>query len=107
MVVRRGDIWRVAVGPSGGKSVRKSIPCVVVSPPEFHDFLRSVIVVPLASSGKPAPYRIPMRFEGKVGLILLDRIRTLDKSRLVARLGAISPVTMRASLAGLQQAFAL
>jgi mRNA interferase MazF len=78
----------------------------VVSPPELHDFLRTVIVVPIATSGKAAPFRIAMRFDGKAALILLDQVRTLNKSRLVSRLGAVSPATLRASLAALQQSFA-
>ncbi len=102
MVVKRGDIWR-ALGPAG----KRSAPCVVVSPPELHDFLRTVIVLPMATSGKPAPFRIAMRFDGKAGLILVDQVRALEKSRLIARLGAVSPATLRASLAVLQQAFAL
>ena len=107
MVVKRGDIWRVVLGATAGRRTGKSLPCVVVSPPELHDFLRTVIVVPMATSGKPAPFRIAMRFGGKAGLILVDQVRTLDKSRLVARIGAISPSTLRASLAVLQQSFAM
>ncbi len=103
MVVKRGDVWRVASGPVG----KKSVPCVVVSPPELHDFLHTVIVVPIATSGKPAPFRIAMRFDGRAGLILVDQVRALDKSRLVTRLGTVSPATLRTSLAALQQAFAL
>jgi mRNA interferase MazF len=106
MVVKRGDIWRVALGPAAGRRTGKSLPCVVVSPPELHDSLVTVIVVPMATSGKRAPFRVAMRFQGKAGVILLDQIRTLDKSRLVARLGAVSPATLRASLAILQQSFA-
>jgi mRNA interferase MazF len=107
MIVKRGDIWRVALGPAAGKRMGKSLPCVVVSPPELHDFLRTVIVVPMATSGKPAPFRIAMRFDGKAALILLDQVRAMDKSRLVSRLGAVSPATLRASLAILQQSFAM
>ena len=103
MVVKRGDIWRVTLGPVGRRSTR----CVVVSPPELHDFLRTVIVVPIATSANPAPFRIAMRFEGKTGLILVDQVLALQKSRLVARLGAVSPATLRASLAALQQSFAV
>jgi len=107
MVVKRGDIWRVVLGTVAGRRTGKSLPCVVVSPPELHDFLNTIIVVPMATSGKAVPFRIAMRFQGKAVLILLDQVRTLDKSRLVARLGAVSPSTLRASLAILQQSFAM
>jgi mRNA interferase MazF len=106
MDVKRGDVWRVALGPITGRSTGKTLPCVVVSPPELHDFLRTVVVVPIVASGLSAPFRIAMRFHGKAGVIFLDQVRTLDKSRLVARLGAVSPATLRASLAILQQSFA-
>lgn len=106
MVVKRGDVWRVALGPAAGKRPYDAPACVVFSPPEMHDFLRTVIVAPLTRSGQPAPFRIALRFGGEAGLILLDQIRALDRSRLVARLGAINPATLRASLGALQRVFA-
>lgn len=106
MVVRRGDIWRAAIEPAVDRDSRKTRPCVVVSPPELNDFLPTVIVAPMTKSGKPAPFRLALRFDGHAGLILLDQVRTVDKSRLVARLGAVSPATLHASLATLQQTFA-
>ena len=79
---------------------------VVLSPPEMHDYLRIVTVGPMTTGSKPAPYRIPIRLSGKNGLILLDQIRTLDKIRLVKRVGAVGPVTLLAVLSALQQIFA-
>jgi mRNA interferase MazF len=72
----------------------------------MHDYLRTVIVAPMTSAGRPAPYRIPLRFSGKKGLILVDQIRSLDKTRLVKRVGTVSSVTLRATLYALQQTFA-
>ena len=106
MVVGRGEVWLAALDPTIGSEIRKTRPCVVVSPPEMHDYLRTVIVAPMTTGSQPAPYRIPLRFGGKNGLVLLDQIRTLDKSRLIKKAGVVSPVTLRATLAVLQQMFA-
>ena len=106
MVVVRGEVWLAALDPTIGSEIRKTRPCVVVSPPEMHDYLRTVIVAPMTTGSKPAPYRIPLKFSGKNGLVLLDQLRTLDKHRLVKKAGAVSPVTLRATLAALQLMFA-
>ncbi len=106
MVIVRGEVWLTALDPTVGNEIRKTRPCVVVSPPELHDYLRTVIVAPMTTAGKPAPYRVPLRFGGKSGLILLDQIRTLDKRRLVKRAGAVSSSTLAATLLVLQQVFA-
>ena len=106
MVVARGEVWLVALDSTMGSEICKTRPCVVVSPPEMHDYLRTVIVAPMTTAGRPAPYRISLRFSGKNGLVLLDQIRSLDKARLVKRVGMVSPVTLRATLAALQQTFA-
>lgn len=105
-MVKRGDIWLVALDPTVGSEIRKSRPCVVVSPPEMHDYLRTVIVAPMTTGSRPAPFRVHLRFQGKSGLILLDQIRTLDKSRLVKRLGSTSATTLAAVLQTLQDVFA-
>ena len=89
-----------------GSEIRKSRPCVIVSPPELHDYLRKVIVAPMTTGSRPAPYRIPLRFGGKSGLIFLDQIRTLDKARLVKRMGAVGSATLRTTLSTLQHVFA-
>ncbi len=88
-----------------GSEIQKTRPCLIVSPAEMHDYLRTVTVAPLTTGSRPAPYRIPVEFEGKVGLILLDQIRTLDKQRLVHRLGTVAPRTLSLTLAGLREAF--
>lgn len=104
--MKRGDIWLVALDPTVGSEIRKSRPCLVVSPPEMHDFLRTVIVSPMTTGSRPAPFRVHIRFQGKSGLILLDQIRTLDQTRLIKRLGNASTATLAAVLQTLQDVFA-
>ncbi|HEX7323923.1 MAG TPA: type II toxin-antitoxin system PemK/MazF family toxin [Rhodanobacteraceae bacterium] len=105
-MVNRGEIWLAALDPTVGSEIRKSRPCVVVSPPEMHDYLRTAIVVPMTTGSRPAPFRVPIRFQGKAGQILLDQIRTLDKTRLIKRLGAVNASTATAVLQTLQDVFA-
>ena len=105
-MVKRGEIWLATLDPTIGSAIQKTRPCVIVSPAEMHDFLRTVIVAPMTTGSRPAPFRIPLSFERKKGLILLDQIRTLDKSRLAKRLGAVAPKTLTATLATLQVLFA-
>ena len=105
-MVTRGEIWLVNLDPTVGSEIRKSRPCIVVSPPEMHDHLRTVIVAPMTTGARPAPFRIPITFGGKKGLVLLDQIRTLDKTRLGRKLGAASSATLSATLRTLQEVFA-
>ena len=101
----RGEIWLAALNPTVGAEIQKTRPCVIISPPEMHDFLRTVTVAPMTTGSRPAPYRISCRFRGKEGLIVLDQLRTLDKQRLVRRLGAVSANTLRLTLAALREMF--
>jgi mRNA interferase MazF len=105
-VVKRGDVWLVALDPTVGSEIRKSRPCAIVSPPELNQHLRTVIVAPLTSKGFAAPFRLPVTHAGTKGLVVLDQIRTVDKVRLVKRLGAVSAKTLSAVLAALQEVFA-
>lgn len=104
--IHRGDIWLAALDPTVGSEIQKTRPCVIVSPPELHDWLRTVTVAPMTSQGFPAPFRIPITFKRKNGLILLDQIRTLDKVRLVKKLGEVPAATLTATLTTLQDMFA-
>lgn len=106
LAVTRGDVWLVGLDPTVASEIRKTRPCLIVSPPEIHDYLRTVIVAPMTTGNRPAPFRIPVSFGGKNGLILLDQMRTLDKQRLVRRLGAIERRILRATLARLRDVFA-
>lgn len=105
-MVKRGEIWLATLDPTIGSEIRKTRPCVIISPAEMHDYLRTVIVAPMTTGSRPAPFRIPLTFEGKKGLILLDQIRTLDKSRLAKRLGVVTAKTLSAALATMQVVFA-
>lgn len=104
--MRRGDIWLVNLDPTVGSEIKKARPCVVVSPPELNDHLRTVIVAPMTSKGFAAPFRIPVTHAGTKGLILLDQLRAVDKVRLSKKLGAVSAKTLAAALNTLQEVFA-
>ena len=104
--MKRGEVWLVNLDPTIGSEIKKSRPCVIVSPAELNENLRTVIVAPMTSKGFAAPFRVPVKHAGTKGLILLDQIRTVDKRRLSKRLGAISAKTLAATLAILQELFA-
>jgi mRNA interferase MazF len=105
-VVRRGEIWLVNLDPTVGREIQKSRPCVVISPPEMHDYLRTAIVAPMTTGSRPAPFRIAVQHAGKDGLILLDQIRAVDKTRLTARRGVLTPETLDTVLGTLAEVFA-
>ena len=101
----RGEVWLAALDPTIGSEIQKTRPCVVVSPPEMHDHLRIVIAAPMTTASHPAPYRIPVSFRRKDGLILLDQLRALDKRRLVRCLGAVNASVLAQTLAVLREMF--
>jgi mRNA interferase MazF len=103
-MVKRLEVYLVQLSPTRGSEIRKTRPCVVVSPDEMH-YARTVIIAPMTTAGKAYPTRIPVSFKGKNGYVVLDQIRTVDQSRLVRRLGEIDQETGRQVLAGLQQIF--
>ena len=105
-MVKRGDVWLARLDPTEGREIRKTRPCMIISPPEIHDHLSIVLVAPMTTGSRPAGYRIPIRFSGKDGFILLDQIRTMDQQRLVRRLGAVEPAILLATLETLQNMFA-
>ena len=105
-MVKRGGVWLACLDPTIGSEIQKTRPCVIISPPELHDYLRTAIVAPMTTGSHPAPFRVPLNFEGKSGLILLDQIRTLDKTHLIRKLGTIDGKTLTATLAVLQELFA-
>ena len=104
--VVRGEIWLVNLDPPIGSEIQKKRPCVVISPPEMNDHLRTVIIAPMTTGSHPAPFRIAVRHHNKEGLILLDHILTIDKARLVKRTGSIAPTALSATLATLAEIFA-
>jgi mRNA interferase MazF len=105
--VRRGDVVLVELNPTRGSEIRKTRPCVVVSPDELNRHLRTFIVAPLTTGSHPYPFRLPVRFGGKAGHIVLDQVRTIDRERIGRRLGALSGVTLEKALGVLQQMFAV
>lgn len=105
-LVARGEIWLVTLDPTVGSEIKKARPCVVVSPPELNDHLRTVIVAPMTSKGFAAPFRIAVTHANIDGLILLDQIRAVDKARLAKRVGCVSPKTLNTVLGALQEVFA-
>jgi mRNA interferase MazF len=104
--MKTGEIWLAQLDPTIGSEIRKTRPCVVISPPEMHDYLRTAIVAPMTTGSHPAAFRIPLTFQSKSGLILLDQIRTLDKTRLLKRVGSLRPATLAQTLQILQAMFA-
>ena len=104
-MVARGDVWLVNLDPTVGSEIRKSRPCVVVSPPELHDHLKTIIVAPMTSQGLPAPFRVPLKFQGTSGLLVLDQIRSVDKVRLVKKLGTVQPATLKKTLQTLKEIY--
>ncbi len=101
-----GEVWLAQLDPAVGSEIQKTRPCVLVSPPEMHNHLRTVIVAPMTTGSRPAAFRVPITFKGKTGLILLDQIRTLDKVRLVRREGVVHNATLKRTLSTLQTMFA-
>ena len=106
MVASRFDVFLVRLDPTEGREIRKTRPCLVISPDEMNHHIDTVIVAPMTTKGKSYPTRIPVRFRGKSGQIVLDQIRTVDKSRLVKRLGKIDETTRAQVLALLAELFA-
>jgi mRNA interferase MazF len=103
--VIRGEIWLVNLDPTVGSEIQQTRPCVIVSPPEMHQHLRTLIVAPMSTKSHSAPFRIGVSHGRKKGHILLDQVRAVDKASLVKKLGAASPKTLTAALSGLQEVF--
>lgn len=103
--VKPGEVWLANLDSTVDSEIQKTRPCVVISPAEMHDHLRTVIVAPMTTGSRAAGFRIPITFQGKSGLILLDQIRTLDKTRLVKKVGSIHGATLEKTLRTLQAVF--
>lgn len=106
MVVARFEVYLVRLGPTQGHEMQKTRPCVVISPDEMNRHVGPVLVAPLTTKGRSYPTRIPFRFQRKSGQVVLDQIRTVDKTCLVRRLGKISDRTAREVLTVLGEMFA-
>ena len=101
----RGEISLVNLDPVVGSEIRKTRACVVVSPAEMHDHLRTVIVAPMTTKSRAAPFRIGVRYGSRDGLILLDQMRAVDKARLAKKLGTVSAKTLASTLSTLREVF--
>jgi len=88
---RRDEVWLVSLDPSHGAEIKKTRPCLVISPDEMNRHLQTVIVAPMTTTLRPYPTRISLRFQGKSGQAALDQLRTVDRERLVRKLGTVSP----------------
>jgi len=106
MVVSRFDVYLVNLDPTIGSEIHKTRPCLVISPDEMNRYIRTVIVAPMTTATRPYPTRITCKFRDKEGQIVLDQIRTIDKVRLVKKLGAIDPETQLEVISVLQRLFA-
>ena len=106
MVMSRGEVHLVRLDPTSGREIRKTRPCVIVSPDELNAHLQTVVIAPMTTSGRAYPWRIRCRFQNRSGYVVLDQLRTVDRGRLVKRLGVLSAVTLSDVLGGLQEMFA-
>ena len=103
---QRGEVYLVSLNPTRGREIRKTRPCVIVSPDELNAHLGTFIVAPLTTGSHPYPFRVSCRFGGKDGHVVLDQVRTVDRERLGKRLGALTRATQSKILGVLQSMFA-
>jgi len=106
MVISRFEVYLVRLDPTEGHEIQKTRPCLIISPDEMNRHISTVIAAPMTTKGNPYPTRVPIKFKRKVGHIVLDQIRTVDKSRLVKRLGKIDEPTALKVLSVLNKMFA-
>jgi mRNA interferase MazF len=106
MAINRFEVYLINLDPTVGSEIKKTRPCLVVSPDEINHNIRTVIIAPLTTRGQPYPTRVHCRFKGKDGQVVLDQIRTVDQSRLIKKLGKIDSNTAAAVLDVLQEMFA-
>jgi mRNA interferase MazF len=102
----RGDVFLVQLDPTRGSEIRKTRPCLIVSPNELNEHLRTVIVAPMTTGGQAYPWRISCRFQGRSGFVATDQLRTVDVERLTRRLGRLAPNSLLAVLSILEEMFA-
>jgi mRNA interferase MazF len=106
MVVKRFEVYLVNLDPTIGSEIKKMRPCLVISPDEMNAHIATVIVAPMTTQGRTYPTRVSCKFQSKDGQVVLDQIRTVDKTRLAKKLGTISASTQKAVLAILAEMFA-
>ena len=106
MVIERFEVYLVNLDPTQGREIQKTRPCLVISPNEINHYIGTIIIAPMTTKGRNYPTRVPVTFEGKNGQIVLDQIRTVDKTRLFRRLGQIDESTAQRVLEVLAEIFA-
>lgn len=105
-MVERGDVWLVALDPTVGREIKKTRPAVVLSPADLNDALATAIVAPMTTGALPAPFRTEIEFAKRQGRILLDQVRSIDRARLVRRLGRLDGKAVSKALRVLRDMFA-
>lgn len=106
MVVNRFDVYLINLDPTVGSEIQKTRPCVIISPDEMNRHIRTIIMAPLTTADKEYPTRIPCEFKKKTGYVVLDQIRTVDKTRLIKKLGTLDAKTQSRVISVLQRLFA-
>ena len=106
MVANRFDVYLINLDPAIGSEIQKARPCLIISPDEMNRHIRTVIVAPMTTASKDYPTRVSCKFKKKKGQIVLDQIRTIDKTRLMKKLGSINPETQLEVISVLQRLFA-
>lgn len=101
----RGEVYLIELDPTRGSEIRKTRPCLIVSPDELNQHLRTVIVAPMTTGGQAYPWRVRCRFRDRPGVVAMDQLRTVDSERLIRRLGRISPAILNAVLSVAQEMF--
>jgi len=103
---RLDEVWLVALDPTSGAEIRKTRPCLIISPNEMNLHLRTTIIAPMTTAERPYPTRVAVTFQGKRGQVALDQLRAVDRQRLVRKLGTVSARTAAAVSAILIEMFA-
>jgi len=106
MVVKRFEVYLITLDPTVGNEIQKTRPCLIISPDEMNRYISTVMIAPMTTKGRGYPSRITCRFQEKEGQIVLDQIRTVDKVRLIKRLGQLEQQVQQAVLAVLAEMFA-
>ena len=106
MVINRFEIYLITLDPTKGSEIRKTRPCLIVSPDEINHNLRTVLIAPMTTKGRVYQSRVPCRFAGKDGLVVLDQLRAVDRQRLIKKLGKLDRKTSAQVLDVLQEMFA-
>lgn len=103
--LRRGDVCLIELNPTRGSDIQKTRPCLIVSPDELNEHLRTLVVAPMTTGGQAYPWRVACRFQNRAGFVAVDQLRTVDRERIAKRFGRISPHTLSSVLNVLQEMF--